>query len=335
MIDRRTALFGSLAAAGLTACASRGSAQTPPPATPASPHLTFAEPSETIDLWPGGAPGAPSQLPVETVRERSTDPAYNDRYVFGISQPRMAVFRPQHPNGASVLITPGGGYNWVVIDKEGYEFARLLAAEGVTAFVLFYRLPHEGWAAGPDVALADAQRAMRLIRRRAARDRLDPARLCAIGFSAGGHLCADLLTRFNARVYEPVDSADRLSARPDAAAPVYPVISMTMPTAHAGSRRNLIGENASPERERAHAPHENARPDAPPTFLLHAEDDRSVVVENTLLLRAALRARGVETETHLFPDGGHGFGLRLARGKSVENWPSLFTAWARRKGLWS
>ena len=330
MIDRRTALLGTLAAAGLSACGSaRG--QTPPPATPASPHLSFPEPAETIDLWPAGAPGAPARLPVETVRERSTDPAYNDRYVLGISRPRMAVFRPERPNGAAVLITPGGGYSWVVIDKEGYEMARLLAAQGVTAFVLFYRLPHEGWAAGPDVALSDAQRAVRLIRHRASRFGLDPARLCAMGFSAGGHLCADLLTRFDARVYAPVDAADRLSARPDLAAPIYPVISMTLPTAHAGSRRNLVGENASPERERAHAPHENARADAPPTFLLHAEDDRSVVVENTLLLRAALRSRGVETETHLFPDGGHGFGLRLARGKSVENWPQLFTAWARRK----
>ena len=213
--------------------------------------------------------------------------------------------------------------------------ARLLAAAGVTAFVLFYRLPHEGWAAGPNVSLADAQRAMRLIRRRAPRDGLDPARLCAMGFSAGGHLCADLLTRFDARVYREVDAADRLIARPDLAAPIYPVVSMTLPTAHAGSRRNLVGETASPERERAHSPHENARADAPPTFLLHAEDDRSVVVENTLLLRAALRAKGVETETHIFPDGGHGFGLRLARGKSVENWSALFTAWARRKGLWT
>ena len=333
-IDRRTALLGSLAAAGLGACAS-GRAQTPPPATPASPHLTHPEPSETIDLWPDGAPGAPPQLPAETVRERSADPAYNDRYVFGISRPRIAVFRPHRANGASVLITPGGGYNWVVIDKEGYEMARLLTAEGVTVFVLFYRLPHEGWAAGPNVALADAQRAVRLIRHRAARYGVDPRRLCAMGFSAGGHLCADLLTRFDAPVYAPVDSADRLSARPDAAAPIYPVISMTAPHAHAGSRRNLIGEDAGTERERAHSPHLNVRPDSPPSFLLHAEDDASVPVENTILLRAALRAAGVETETHLFPDGGHGFGIRLARGKSVENWPRLFTAWAQRKGLWS
>jgi acetyl esterase/lipase len=328
-IDRRTALLGTLAL-GLAA---KAGAQTSAPATPDSPHMTFADPSETIDLWPKGAPGAPAKLPVETVKERSKDASFNDRYVFGISRPRMAVFRPVNPTGAAVLITPGGGYNWVVVDKEGYEMARLLAERGVTAFVLFYRLPHEGWAAGPNTPLSDAQRAMRLIRHRASRYRIDPKKVCAMGFSAGGHLCADLLTRFDARVYAPVDAADRLSARPDFAAPIYPVVSMTLPTAHAGSRKNLVGENASPERERAYSPHQNVPANAPPVFLLHAEDDASVVVENSLLLRAALLARKVPVETHLFPDGGHGFGLRLAKGKSVEGWEQIFFAWGRKKGL--
>jgi acetyl esterase/lipase len=328
-IDRRTLLLGSLA----LGVAARASAQTAAPATADSPHIASPEPRETIDLWPGGAPGAPARLPVETVKERSRDPAYNDRYVFGISRPRLAVFRPDRPTGAAVLITPGGGYNWVVIDKEGYEMARLLAARGITAFVLFYRLPHEGWASGPDTPLADAQRAMRLIRHRASRYGVDAKRICAMGFSAGGHLCADLMTRFDSRVYAPADSADRLSARPDLAAPIYPVVSMSLPTAHSGSRKNLVGENASPERERAHSPHLNVPANSPPAFLLHAEDDASVPVENTLLLRAALLAKKVPVETHLFADGGHGFGLRLARGKTVEGWQELFFAWARKKGL--
>lgn len=329
-MDRRTLLIGS-AAAGL---ASRLGAQTPAPAV-AAPERALAspDPDETIDLWPGGAPGMPQMRPVETVRERSGDPAFNDRYVLGITRPRMAVFRPAQPNGSAVLITPGGGYSWVVIDKEGYEMARWLAARGVTAFVLFYRLPHEGWSAGPDVVLSDAQRAIRLIRHRAADYGIDPARVCAMGFSAGGHVCASLLTRFADRTYDLVDAADQLSARPDAAAPIYPVISMSAPAAHAGSRKNLIGADASPDRERAYSPHLNVPAGAPPTFLLHAEDDRSVPVENTLLLRAALQERGVATETHLFPDGGHGFGLRLAKGKSVEHWPDLFLAWMGRTGL--
>ena len=330
-IDRRTLMLGTLGA-GL---AGRAAAQTAGPATPESRHLTHADPAETIDLWPGGAPGRPARPLVETVKERSQDRSFNDRYVFGISRPRMAVFRPRRPTGAAVLITPGGGYNWVVIDKEGYEMARLLAARGITAFVLFYRLPHEGWASGPDTPLADAQRAMRLIRHRAGALAVDPKRICAMGFSAGGHVCADLATRFDARVYAPVDAADRLSARPDLAAPIYPVVSMTLPTAHAGSRRNLIGETAAPDRERAHSPHRNVPANAPPTFLLHAEDDRSVVVENSLLLRSALLAARVPVETHLYPDGGHGFGLRLARGKSVEGWEELFLSWGRKHRIFT
>ena len=331
MLGRRDVILGGVATAA--AAATAGRAQTAAPATAESPHLALPDPTETIDLWPRGAPGPPARLAVETVRERSNDPAYNDRYVFGISRPRMAVFRPDRPDGAAVLIMPGGGYGWVVVDKEGYEMARWLAARGVTAFVLFYRLPHEGWAAGPDAPLADAQRAVRLIRHRAGRHRVDPARICAMGFSAGGHLCADLLSRFAVRVYAPADAADRLSARPDAAAPIYPVVAMSLPTAHAGSRRNLIGEQASPALERAHSPHLNVPVDAPPTFLLHAEDDASVPIENSLLLRAALRAKGVPVESHFFPDGGHGFGLRLARGRSVEGWQELFFAWGRRQKL--
>jgi acetyl esterase/lipase len=328
-IDRRTALLATLAAG----FAARAAAQTRAPAVPNTSRLPAPDPVETIDLWPNGAPGMSARALVEKVTERSKDPTYSDRFVLGISRPRMAVFRPARPNGAAVLITPGGGYSWVVVDKEGYEMARWLAARGVTAFVLFYRLPHEGWASGPNVALSDAQRAMRIIRHRASAYRIDPARIGAMGFSAGGHVCADLLTRFSAKTYDPVDAADRLSARPDAAAPIYPVISMTAPAAHVGSRRNLVGENASAALEAAHSPHLNVPGDAPPCFLLHAEDDNSVPVENTLLLRAALRAKGIETETHLFPDGGHGFGLRLSRGKSVEGWQDLFFDWGKRKGL--
>src|SRR5205823_8888585 len=167
-----------------------------------------------IDLWPDLPPGAPASLPVEQVHERSTDPAYNDRYVLGIARPRIAVIQPARPNGGAALIIPGGGYRWVVIDKEGYEMARWFAARGVTAFMLFCRLPGEGWPSGPDTPLIDVQRAMRMIRSRAASYHIDPKRVTAIGFSAGGHVCASLLTRFVERVYPPVDVADAQSARP-------------------------------------------------------------------------------------------------------------------------
>ncbi len=334
-IDRRSFMAASVCAgAGFAGVASPLLAQTTVPTVPGSPLPPgLPQPSETIDLWPGGAPGMPAKPLTETVQERSTDRLVTDRAVYGIAKPRMAVFRPDRPNGAAVLITPGGGYRWVVIDKEGYEMGRWLAARGFTAFVLFYRLPGERWAAGPDVALADAQRAMRVIRARAGDFAIDPERVSAMGFSAGGHLCADLATRFDAKVYAPVDAADRLSAKPHSAAPIYPVISMTAPDAHGGSRELLVGKNATPALEAAHSPHLNVPADAPPVFLLHAEDDEVVPVNNALLLRAALKAKGVRVETHLFEHGGHGFGLRKAIGKPVEVWPELWRAWARTTGL--
>ena len=332
MIDRRTLVTSTLALVTV----SPGVAQATAPAPgPGSRQLVFPDPAETIDLWPGRPPGAPVRMPVERVTERSKDPAYNDRYVLGIGTPRMTVFRPRRPNGSAVLIMPGGGYRWVVIDKEGYEMARVLAARGVTAFVLFYRLPGEGWSAGPDTPLADAQRAMRIIRQRAGPFGIDPKRICAMGFSAGGHVAASLLTRFAEKAYQPVDEADNLPARPDLAAPIYPVISMTRPTAHSVSRAKLIGEKATAELERANNPAMRVPADAPATFLVHAEDDRSVPVENSLMLRRALLAKKVPVETHLYPDGGHGFGLRLAHGKSVEGWHEVFYAWGQKRGVFA
>jgi acetyl esterase/lipase len=330
--DRRSVLSAGFLLSVAGAC-SRAAAQTPPPETggPVPPGLP--QPVETIDLWPQGAPGMPAAPPVETVTERSTDPLVTDRAVLGITRPRMAVFRPDRPNGAALLLTPGGGYRHVVVDKEGYEMARWAAARGITCFVLFYRLPGEGWANRGDVALADAQRAMRLIRHRAQDFGLEPERVAAMGFSAGGHLCADLAARFAARTYDPVDDADTLSAKPHSAAPIYPVISMTAPVAHAGSREKLLGANPSAALEAAHSPDRNVPADAPPHFILHAEDDGTVPVANALLLRQALKDRKIPVETHLFANGGHGFGLRLAMGKPVAAWPELWLAWARTVGL--
>ena len=253
------------------------------------------------------------------MRERSTDPAYNDRALLHIRRPRLAVFRPARPGGAAVLLTPGGSYARVVIDKEGYETARWLAARGITAFVLFYRLALDHWASGADTSLADARQAMRLIRGLMPA----PAKLALLGFSAGGHLAADLLARGGP------------AARPDAAGLLYPVIAMTGAAAHAESRLNLLGPHATAEDERRHDPSRNLGAGPPPCFLVHAEDDPAVPVANTLMMREALRARGGAVETHLFPDGGHGFGIRLAQGHSAAAWPELFFAWGHRQGLWS
>ena len=327
MIDRRHALLGTLATAMI---AGGAASQTQPPGTPRG---RIPDPIETIDLWPKGPPGAPSTPPVETIIDRSTDPAIGDRAVTGIAKPRLVVFRPAVPNGSAALVMPGGGYVRIAIDKEGYEIGRWLAARGWTVFVLFYRLPGDGWAAGPDVALSDAQRAMRLIRARASTYGIRPDRVAAMGFSAGGHVCGDLATRFDARTYAPVDAADRLDARPDVAAPIYAVQSMTLPLGHSGSRGRLLGPNPTPAQERAHSTALNVTARTPPCFLLHAEDDATVDVGNTLAFRAALKAAGVPVETHLFAQGGHGFGLRGAVGKPVAVWPDLFLRWAQGQGL--
>lgn len=304
-------------------------AQAPLPGPATAPE----DPREFIDLWPKGALPTTARPLAETVTERSTDSQIADRAIFGISRPRMAVFRPEKPNGAAVLLMPGGGYRWVVIDKEGYEMARWLAARGFTAFVLFYRLPGEGWPSGPDTPLADAQRAMRLIRARAADYAIDPDRIAAMGFSAGGHVCASLSTRFAVRLAPPLDAADRLPARPICAALIYPVVSMDPEIAHSGSRSLLLGPGSDPDRDAAYSPDHHVPPDAPPHFLLHAADDASVPVANTLRLHAALSASRVPVELHIFASGGHGFGLRKAIGMPVQTWPDLWRHWARTAGL--
>ncbi|WP_304190287.1 alpha/beta hydrolase [Phenylobacterium aquaticum] len=287
-----------------------------------------------IAIWPGPAPGGEHATAREEVVERPLTPGgLRDRIIKGVTRPTLTVFRPAHPNGAALLMAPGGGYAWVVMDKEGYEAAERFAASGVTVFVMTYRLPQEGWAAGPDTPLQDAQRALRLIRFHAADYGVDPHRLGVIGFSAGGHVAGMLTLAFDRPVYAPIDSVDQVSARPDISILMYPVASMDAAIAHVGSRRNLLGEAPSLDRTAAYSLEALARPDAPPVMLVHALDDRSVPVENSLRLLAALRAAHVPVEAHLFEEGGHGFGIRFAAGKPAQAWPDLVLGWMRRKGM--
>lgn len=298
--------------------------------TPVS-QIAPADPAGTIRLWPGAAPGGERVTVTPRVVERSTDPAFRDRFAQYTVDPILTVLRPARPNGASLLLIPGGGYKWAVVDKEGLDCARVFAAAGVTCFVLRYRLPGDGWAAGADAPLQDAQRALRLVRARAAADGLDPARVAVLGASAGGHLAGMLTARKDA-AYAPVDAADAVPFRPDLSVLLYPVATMADPFVHAGSRRELLG--AAPTAE-AIARYSLERMDwrgAPPTFLLHAMDDAAVPVENSLGLLTALRAAGAPVEAHLFEEGGHGFGVRLIEGKPGAAWPALALAWAARRG---
>lgn len=295
--------------------------------------LTGPDPAEVLPLWPATPPGGPVAGLAEQVEDRVKPGGLPDRAVRHITQPTLTVFRPTKPNGAALLLIPGGGYALVVKDKEGFETARLLAAEGVTVFVLLYRLPGDGWAAGPDTPLQDAQRALRIIRHRAPAYGIAPGHIGVMGFSAGGHLAASLATRFNEKVYEPFDASDTVSARPDHACLVYPVITLAPPSAHTGSARNMLGHNPAPDRVARYSPQNGVTAQTPPTFLLHALDDKGVSAENSLLMLAALRRQDVPAEAHFFQEGGHGFGLRGALGKPVAAWPSLYLTWARRNGF--
>ena len=299
--------------------------------TPVSPQIAPPDPTETIRLWPGAAPGGERVTVTPQVTERSTDPAFHDRFARYTTDPILTVLRPDRPNGASLLLIPGGGYRWAVLDKEGLDCARVFAEAGVTCFVLRYRLPGDGWAAGSDAPLQDAQRALRLVRAQAAAHGLDPARVAVLGASAGGHLAGMLAARADV-TYAAVDEADAGSHRPDLSILLYPVATMADPHVHAGSRRELLGEAPAPEAIARYSLERMDWTGRPPTFLLHAMDDASVPVENSLQLLSALRAAAVPCEAHLFQEGGHGFGIRLIAGKPAAAWPQLALAWAARHG---
>jgi acetyl esterase/lipase len=245
-----------------------------------------------------------------------------------VTRPLLTLFEPKGaPNGITLLIVPGGGYVRVVIDKEGFEAAEWFSARGFGAAVLRYRLPADGWAAGADAPVHDAMRAMRVLRDRSRAKGAARARFGVMGFSAGGHLCARLLTEPDL-AYAHRDAADDLSARPDFGVLMYPVIATTGAPAHAGSAQQLRDAGVGEAALARYSPHLNVSARTPPTLLVHAGDDENVPVENSLLMYDALRKARVRSELHVFDSGGHGFGLRSVAGKDVAAWPALVQNWA-------
>jgi acetyl esterase/lipase len=199
--------------------------------------------------------------------------------------------------------------------------------------VLVYRLPGEGWKERHAVPLQDAQRAMRLIRARAADFRIDPARLGVIGFSAGGHLAADLAVAFQERTYVPVDSADRLSARPAYLGLVYPVVTLHLGGPNSRSMDSLLGENPSAAQLDARSPVLRVTKETPPSFMVHAMDDPVVPAWHSFRWIDAISKLGVASEGHFFSGGGHGFGVQMmAPDLPAARWPDLFQLWLRKHG---
>jgi acetyl esterase/lipase len=286
-----------------------------------------AEPGgETVTLWPAGVPGAERVHVVEALSERAPQGPLRDRIAEHVTRPLLTLFHASgKPNGITLLIVPGGGYVRVVIDKEGFETAAWFAQRGFECAVLRYRLPADGWAAGADAPVHDAMRAVRLLRQRPTAGN---ARLGVIGFSAGGHLVARLITEPRL-AYPRQDAVDDLAARPDFAVLMYPVILTEGRAAHGGSVQQLLAAGIESADLKLLSPSSNVSAQTPPTLLVHAADDASVPVENSLAMYSALHAAGVRSELHVFDRGGHGFGMRGVNGIDAAAWPQLVETWAR------
>lgn len=248
-----------------------------------------------------------------------------------VQEPTIEVFLPSKSNatGEAVLIFPGGGYSILAYDWEGTDIAKYLNGKGIAAMVVKYRLPSNFLqTVRHNVPLIDAQRAIRLVRSKYYEFNIAPKKIGVLGFSAGGHLASTLGTQYDREVYGPQDAVDKLSARPDFMALAYPVIVFGEEITHQGSQYNLIGENANETLVERFSNEKHVTGDTPPTFLIHAMDDRAVPVENSLQFYKALKDKDVETTMHLYPKGGHGFSLAL-RDDHLKGWPELLVNWIK------
>jgi acetyl esterase/lipase len=276
----------------------------------AQPRPLVARAQAAVPLWADGAPGAKGTKPED--------------------QPLLTPYLPPEgkANGTAVVIFPGGGYQHLSMEKEGSDIANWLAGNGVTAFVVRYRL---GPVYNHPIELGDAQRAIRIVRSRATEWGVDPRKLGVIGFSAGGHLASTAGTHYDAGNASSADAIERASSRPDFLLLLYPVISMADSVAHKGSRLNLLGATPTPELMKLLSNEMQVTKDTPPTFIVHSSDDRTVPVENAVLFYRALRSNGVPAEMHIFEYGGHGFGLAPSD-PILGAWATLCESWMKKHG---
>ena len=279
---------------------------------------------QTFPIYTGTVPNSKPS----TVRETSLTPEKGMALIANVVQPSLTAFLPAAgtANGTAVIICPGGGYARLAIDSEGYDVARRLNEMGVTAFVLKYRLPND--ESQPDkttAPLLDAQQALRLVRQQATKYNLNPERIGIMGFSAGGHLAATAGTHFA----RPLGGGAE-SVRPAFLVLVYPVISFNDSLRHAGSRNNLLGPSPSAEEVRQYSNELQVSAQTPPTFLVHAQDDKTVPVNNSIVFYQACLRHGVPAELHLYPKGGHGFGLNNKTTKDL--WTDRLRNWLDANG---
>ena len=279
-------------------------------------HLAAAEPAQVLDLWPGMPPGEARELGPETDLTKPEDRLIAGRRIIklgNVATPQLHVYLPLpgKQNGTAVVICPGGGFHILAWDLEGTEVAEWLNSIGVTAFVLKYRVPRRQ-ANNSLMAVQDTQRALSVVRNRAAEWNLAPDRIGVLGFSAGGFAAAHAATQFEKRSYVAGDAADKLPFRPDFAVLIY-----------AGG---LIDDKSLQLK-----PEFVATKDAPPTFLVHALDD-GVRCENSVQLFLSLKSAGVPGELHVYDAGGHGYGMRNDAKFPVTTWPQRCEDWFQRRG---
>jgi acetyl esterase/lipase len=294
-------------------------------------HRTISlENALEIPLFPGAAGNDSS----ETIVERSTDPMRKDRAVSEVSSPSLFMYRPEKPNGASMLILPGGGFHRISIDKEGVDIAGWLSSIGITPFILKYRFPDRNSRSQRTfVSIDDAIRAMRVIRHNAGTYGISRDRIGAMGFSAGGYILARMSCCPADAGYTPVDSADDEPFRPALIVLMYSLVTLSPPYTHKISREILVGETGDECVEKDLSIYCNIKEDSPPVFIVHSQDDASVSVENSIMLYRALLEKGISADMHLFHEGGHGFGIHKVKGLPAGNWTVLCEQWMNRNGF--
>jgi acetyl esterase/lipase len=273
--------------------------------------------SDPIPLWPGIAPGEKGDIGPEKDMGKPNPNEPPERYVIqlgNITQPTITVYHPpkNKDTGAAVIVCPGGGYYILAMNLEGTEICQWLNSIGVTAILLKYRVPGRKDLQRHTAALQDAQRAIGMVRHRAAEWGIDPKRIGILGFSAGGHLSAAAANNFETRTYAAVDDTDKESCRPDFTVLIYPAY--------------LVQDHDMAQL----APEIKVTANTPPAFITMTEDD-PVHVENAFTYALALKNAKVPVELHVYPTGGHGYGLRPSSNE-VSHWPDRAAEWLTAQG---